>query len=337
LVLKENLTGLAFGAIRAACRPHNLLIVWMMMPLSRTVTRAFAVFSPFSLKRAMRLHNIIRLPLFRRLAGIDERGRLIVDRTAVAFTGLLEAEGVEHLDFVEAADIDAAVAASLSFTLGGMSGVLNSTWSCISPKLCFVATSPPRTCIPPSSTSFQVGGWSETAPYPVRFQVVFLTGKEGDLLCVAEASCFPPEAGRANRAKALSATIGAANEIAKRAASVQNSLLSWHVSRAPFRETRENFLPAQTRIFAREEATRVTDNLSACRLSEGKGDTIMMDPGYRHAKSGHARCRPFSHPLQADYGSGRVQRGQYDRVAYGNAENRAVTSDPGQRRVDIAA
>src|SRR5262249_45224115 len=61
--------------------------------------------------------DVVTLPDGRRLAGVDEWGGDAVDGAAVVVLAL-EAIAIEHLDFVAALDVDAAVAAALAGLLG---------------------------------------------------------------------------------------------------------------------------------------------------------------------------------------------------------------------------
>ena len=88
----------------------------VLMPFWITVTRAFLTTLP-SVDDRLVERDVVGLPLERRLAGVDRRDDLLVDRAAVVVLGL-QAVGVEDLELVDPAQVDAAVAAALSAGLG---------------------------------------------------------------------------------------------------------------------------------------------------------------------------------------------------------------------------
>ena len=63
-------------------------------------------------------NDIVRLPFARRQAGIDQRGYLFVDRSRLAIAVGLMLVGIQHLNFIQPLEKDAAVASILAFFQG---------------------------------------------------------------------------------------------------------------------------------------------------------------------------------------------------------------------------
>ena len=99
--------------------------------------------------------DVVGLPLERRLAGVDRRDDLLVDRAAIVVLGL-EAVGVEDLELVVPAEVDAAVAAALPARLGHVGHVeFEMELEVAEPLL--VMISPPPTVKMPSATGQSAG------------------------------------------------------------------------------------------------------------------------------------------------------------------------------------